>query len=121
MATIPIYNSKGDAGAFLDYPYLFNRHGEWIGFVTEKRDVYSVLGHYVGYLSPDPRILRRPFTATLKPRLTVPPEPAKFYPPATVPLAPLMSELPRTVIDVLLEEPHRLHAVDSGELREDMS
>lgn len=59
MALIPIYNSKGDAGAFLEYPYIFNRNGDWVGFVTPKREVYSVLGYYVGYLTNDPRILRR--------------------------------------------------------------
>ena len=56
MTLIPIYTSKGDAEAFLDYPYLYNRTGDWIGWVTSKRDVYSVLGHYVGYLTNDPRI-----------------------------------------------------------------
>ncbi len=49
MALIPVYNSKGDAEAFLEYPHLFNRNGEWVGFVTQKREVYSVLGYYVGY------------------------------------------------------------------------
>ena len=44
MTLIPIYTSKGDAEAFLDYPYLYNRTGDWIGWVTSKRDVYSVLG-----------------------------------------------------------------------------
>src|SRR5512140_657771 len=121
MALIPIYNSKGDAGAFLEFPHLFNRSGEWIGFVTPKRDVYSVLGRYVGYLTNDPRILRRSSTAGLKPRMSVLPEPSKIYPPATIPLAPLMSELPRTIIDVLLEEPDRLHPLDYGELREDIA
>ena len=43
---IPIYTSKGDAEAFLLYPYLFNRSGDWIGFVTPKREVYSVLGKF---------------------------------------------------------------------------
>jgi hypothetical protein len=121
MALIPVYTSKGDPEAFLEFPYLFNRNGEWIGFVTQKRDVYSVLGIYAGYLTNDPRILRKATTATLKPRLPVPPAPEKRYPPATIPLAPLMSEPPRTVIDVLLEEPERLHPVDWGELREDIS
>src|SRR5512142_2549854 len=121
MAAIPIYNSKGDTDAFLDYPYMYNRHGDWIGFITHNRDVYSVLGLYVGYLNNDPRILRRASTAALKPRLPVPPEPGKFYPPATVPLAPLMSELPRTIVDVLLEQPERLHPLDYGELREDLT
>lgn len=122
MAIIPIYNSKGDADAFLDYPHIFNRNGDWIGFVTPKRDVYSVLGHYVGWLTNDPRILRRTTTAAFKSRIKAPPEPAnKVYPPATIPLAPLMSELPRTTIDVLLEEPERLHPLDTGELREDIA
>ena len=121
MALIPIYTSKGDPEAFLEYPNLFNRSGDWVGFVTEKREVYSVMGHYVGYLTNDPRILRRASTATLKPRRSVPPAPPKAYPPATIPLAPLMSELPRTIIDVLLEEPHRLHPLDEGELREDIA
>ena len=122
MAIIPIYNSKGDADAFLDYPHIFNRNGDWIGFVTPKRDVYSVLGHYVGWLTNDPRILRRTTTAAFKSRIKAPPEPANtVYPPATIPLAPLMSELPRTTIDVLLEEPERLHPLDTGELREDIA
>jgi len=122
MALIPIYDSKGDAEAFLEFPYIFNRNGEWIGFITPQREIYSVLGYYVGYLTNDPRILRKRATATLKPRRAVPPTPpGKRYPPATVPLAPLMSELSNATIDVLLEEPERLHALDAGELREDLS
>jgi hypothetical protein len=31
-----------------------------------------------------------------------------------------MSDLPHSLIDVLLDEPDRLHTVDGGELREDM-
>ena len=120
MALFPIYNSKGDAEAFLEYPYLFNRNGDWIGWVTPKREIYSVLGYYVGYLTNDPRILRKRATSTLKPRLEPPPAPRKIYPPATIPLAPLMSELTHSQIDVLLDEPERLHPLDVGELREDM-
>jgi hypothetical protein len=117
---IPVYTSQGDAEAFLSYPYLFNRNGEWIGWVTPRREVYSVLGYYVGYLSNDPRILRKRATSTLKPRLAPPPPPPKIYPPATIPLAPLMSELPQNIIDVLQEEPERLHTLDAGELRPDL-
>ncbi len=120
MPLIPIYNSKGDADAFLEYPYLYNRSGDWIGWVTSKREVYSVLGYYVGYLSNDPRILRKRATSALKPRLTPPPTPDKVYPPATIPLAPLMSELTQSLIYVLLEEPERLHPMDAGELRPDL-
>jgi len=118
---IPIYTSKGDAVAFLAYPYLYNRSGEWIGWVTPKRDVYSILGYYVGTLTNDPRILRRRVTAPLKPRLVPPPPPPKkVYPSATIPLAPLMSELTFSTVDVLLEEPELLHTLDLGELKEDL-
>lgn len=117
---IPIYTTKGDAEAFLAYPYLFNRLGEWIGFVTPQREVYSVLGHYVGYLSDDRRILRKRVTSSLRSRKSPPPPPPKILPPATVPLAPMMKELTYSMMDVLLEEPEHLHPLDAGELREDM-
>ena len=121
MALIPIYDSKGDAGAFLEYPYIFNRSGEWVGFVTPRREVYSVLGFYVGYLTNDPRILRKRATSTLRARSKIPDAPARMYPPATIPLAPMMPEINQSTIDVLMEEPERLHPVDAGEMREDIS
>ena len=117
---IPIYTSKGDVEAFLLYPYLHNRTGDWIGFVTPKRDIYSVLGYYVGFLSDDRRIIRKRFTSALKARRQPPEPPSKIYPPATVALAPMMRELTHGQIDVLLDEPERLHTLDSGELREDI-
>lgn len=119
-AVIPIYTSRGDAEAFLCYPYLYNRMGEWIGWVTAQREVYSVLGFYVGELSTEPRILRKQITATLKPRKTPPAPPPRLTVPATIPLAPLMGELRAGTIDVLAEEPFRLHTLDSGDLREDL-
>ncbi len=117
---IPIFTTKGDAEAFLVYPYLFNRNGDWIGFITPKREVYSVLGDFVGTLTNDPRIIRRRSTSTLKPNLKPPPPPRKIYPPATIPLAPMMPELTHSSIDVLLDLPERLHTIDSGENRQDM-
>ena len=120
MAIIPIYTSRGDAEAFLEYPYLFNRNGDWIGFVTPKRDVYSVLGYYVGYLTNDPRILRKRATFTLKHRLEPPSMPKRLNLPATIPLAPMMRELTQGQVDILLDEPDRLHPLDAGELREDL-
>ena len=56
---IPLYTSKGDAEAFLKFPNLYNRVGEWIGVVSPKREVYSVMGAYVGQLTDDARIVRR--------------------------------------------------------------
>ncbi|MHB8778390.1 MAG: 4-fold beta flower protein [Anaerolineales bacterium] len=117
---IPIYTTNGDAEAFLSYPYLFNRNGEWIGFVTPQREVYSVIGNYVGTLTNDPRIVSKRETSTLKPRLNPPPKPKQAYPPATIPLAPMMAELNYSIIDVLLDAPERLHTLDSSEQRQDM-
>ena len=117
---IPLYTSKGDVEAFLSYPYIFNRTGDWIGFITPQREIYSIMGYYVGFLTDDKRIIRNRVTNTLKPRLDPPPLPGKVYPPATVPLAPLMRELTHSQVDVLLDEPERLHTPDSGELRPDL-
>jgi hypothetical protein len=120
MQLVPLYTSAGEAGAFLEYPNIFSPAGEWIGFVTPTREVYSVLGRYVGYLTDDRRILRPRSLSASKPRLDPPAAPAKKYPPATVPLAPLMRELTHSMVDVLLEEPERLHTIDVGEFREDL-
>lgn len=117
---IPIYTSRGEAEAFLIFPYLFNRSGEWIGWATPKREIYSVLGYYVGSLTNDARITRKRSEDDLKPRLKPPPHPGKIAPPATVPLAPMMSDLTHSIIDVLQDEPERLHSLDSGEFRQDM-
>jgi hypothetical protein len=117
---IPIYTTKGDAEAFLAYPYLFNRNGDWVGFVTSKREVYSVMGHFVGTLTNDPRIVRKRSTSTLSPRLNPPAKPERIRLPATVPLPPMMPELSHSVIDVLLDAPELLHTTDSGDQRQDM-
>jgi hypothetical protein len=117
---IPIYTTRGDAEAFLAYPYLFNRLGEWIGWVSPGRDVYSVLGLYVGELTAEPRIIRKRITATLKSRKTPPPAPPRISVPATIPLAPMMGELRFGTEDVLLEEPERLHTADTGDMRQDV-
>ena len=117
---IPIFASNGDVEAFLVFPHLFNRSGEWIGWVTPRRDVYSVMGFFVGTLSDDARIVRRRGEGDSRPRLKPPSRPVKIATPSTVPLAPLMSDLPLSLIDVLQDEPERLHTADSGEFREDM-
>lgn len=117
---IPIYTTNGDAEAFLLYPYLFNRNGDWIGFITQQKEVYSVLGNYVGSLTSEPRIVSKRTTSTLRPRLKPPPRPKKVYPPAIIPLPPMMAELSHSVIDVLQDAPERLHTTDTGEQRQDM-
>ncbi|MBK7451744.1 MAG: hypothetical protein IPJ47_20985 [Anaerolineales bacterium] len=120
LTLIPIYTTKGDVEAFLLYPYLFNRNGDWIGFVTPNRDVYSVIGEFVGTLTNDPRIVTKRAIEETKPRISPPPTPKKVQLPASVPLAPLMPELSHSLIDVLLEMPEKLHTLDSGEFRQDM-
>jgi len=117
---IPIYTSRGEAEAFLVFPYIFNRNGEWIGWVTPKREVYSVLGYYVGALTNDARITRKRSEDDVKPRLKPPPKPGKISTPANVPLAPLMQDLTYSIIDVLQDEPELLHTLDGGEFRQDM-
>jgi hypothetical protein len=117
---IPIYSSRGEAEAYLVFPYLFNRNGDWIGWITPQREVYSVLGYYVGALTEDARIVRKRADDEHKPRLRPPQHPGRIAAPARVPLAPLMKDLTHSVVDVLQEEPERLHTLDSGELRQDL-
>lgn len=117
---IPVYSSRGEVEAFLVFPYLFNRSGEWIGWVTPQREVYSVMGAYVGFLTNDPRIVRKRSDNEFRPHLQTTPPPGRLNIPATIPLAPLMSDLTHSLVDVLVEEPERLHTIDAGELREDM-
>lgn len=116
---VPIFTSAGDFDAFLIYPFLYSRSGEWIGYVTPDKDVYSVLGEYVGFLSPDPRILRKR-SLELKPTLTPPPTPRKVSTPSGMPLAPMMSDLAFDTIDVLQDEPERLHTLDVAGNKPDM-
>jgi len=120
LPIIPVFTSRGDADAFLCYPYLFNRQGEWIGWVTAQREVYSVLGYHVGKLTSDPRIIRRRYAEPL-PRQAPPPRPPRMRMPPTVPLPKMMADLSQDAVDVLDEEPERLHTTDSGEFREDMA
>jgi hypothetical protein len=117
---IPVFTSRGDVNAFLLYPYLFNRQGEWIGWVTQQREVYSVLGYYVGSLTNDPRIIRKR-SEDNRPRLKTPPPPARLRAPSNVPLPKLMADLSYDIIDVLHDEPERLHTIDAGDLRQDMN
>jgi hypothetical protein len=117
---IPIYTTQGDLGAFLVYPYLFNPQGEWVGFITRKKKIYSVLGNYVGRLVAGPRIVRKRSYNFDNPTVTPPPDPGRIRVPVSVPLAPLMPDLAFSEIDVLQDEPDRLATVDADEFREDM-
>jgi len=117
---IPLYTWRGELGAFLAYPYIYNPGGEWIGWVTADRRVYSVHGQYVGILTDELRILRKREFGTSIPRRKPPPAPPPLRPPARVPLSPPMPEVAIHMIDVLDESPDLLPVVDFGDLREDM-
>lgn len=117
---IPVYTTRGDLGAYLVYPHIFNRQGEWIGWVSSDRQVYSVHGHYVGWLTNDPRILRKLSDSHGQARRSTPEQPSRINPPAMAPLAPMMPELTYGVVDVLQDDPDLLPPVDFGDLREDM-
>ncbi|MCB9133791.1 MAG: hypothetical protein H6636_00080 [Anaerolineales bacterium] len=105
----PIYTTSGDAEAYMQYSYLFNLQGEWIGFINSQKEVFSVLGKYVGYLADGPRILRKRSYSFDRPT-TRPPEPPPIIVkiPPTAPLPPMMSEITFSEVDVLEEEPDRL-------------
>jgi 4-fold beta flower protein len=118
---IPIYNSRGEIGALLVFPYIYNLVGEWIGWVTNDRTVYSVHGHYVGTLTKDPRIVRRREMAITVRRRKPPARPPAIRPPAHLPLAPQLPELGTHMIDVLDDAPYLLPSVDFGDLRDDMN
>ena len=116
---VPIFTSAGDFDAFLIYPFIYSRNGEWIGYITPEKDIYSVLGEYVGWLSDDPRILRKR-TSEPRPALTPPPPPRKMNTPSGMPLAPMMSDLNFDTIDVLQDDPARLHTLDVAGNKPDM-
>jgi hypothetical protein len=117
---VPIYTTRGDLAAYLDYPYIHDLNGEWIGWVTQERKVYSVHGHYAGFLDYGPRITRKVSEGFDKPRRQPPPRPPKLLMPPTMPLSPMMPELPNGTIDVLAEAPDFMPTLDTGE-REDLN
>jgi hypothetical protein len=116
---VPIYTTRGDTGGYLVFPYIFNSQGEWIGWVEPNRNVYSVHGHYAGYLTLEPRILRKRELAGHPVRRRPPPAPPSIRAPARTPLAPHMQELMMGDMDVLDEAPDLLPPVDYGELKDD--
>ncbi len=116
----PIYTTNGDCRAMLVAPNIYNLSGEWIGWITPENEVFDVQGLYVGRLSEDMRILRKRSLAYVE-RRKAPDPPKPIRAPATIPLPPLMAELPYSEVDVLDEEPERLHTMDTGELKEDMN
>ena len=115
----PIYSGRGDLAAFLAFPFVYNQGGEWIGWVSSERKVYSVHGQYVGSLEKGPRILRKLSDGFDQPRQRPPLKPPKINVPSMAPLAPLMAELSNGVIDVLESAPELLPTLDAGE-REDL-
>ena len=117
---IPIFTTRGDLGAYLCYPFLHNPQGEWIGWVTAERRVFSVHGYYVGWLSEDPRILRRRSDSYEKLSQPPPAPPPSIQLPARIPLSKMMPELPYGIMDVLEECLELLPSVDFGEMRQDL-
>jgi hypothetical protein len=117
---IPIYTTSGDLGAFLEYPHIFNPMGEWIGWITPDRQVYSVYGKYVGWIDVGPRIFRKRVYDFTIPDRQPPSLPKRLRIPATVPLAPLMSEITYSTIDVLDENAELLPTLDDFSFVDDM-
>jgi hypothetical protein len=119
-APMIIFTSRGDWGAFLIYPYLFNQTGEWIGWATRDKEIYNLDGNFVGTISPDQRIIRRKYLDNVPPKRPLPKPPIKPRIPASVPLPPQMRDLSYDFIDVFEEMPDLLHTMDAGEFKPDV-
>jgi hypothetical protein len=117
---IPIFTTRGDCGGFLVYPNIFNRQGEWIGWVTPDRQVFATTGQWVGWLSAEPRILRKRAVDYWQVRRTPPPPPRRINTPALTPLPPMMAELSYDTIDVLDDDPDLMPTLDFDKLRPDL-
>lgn len=118
----PLYTTSGEVAAVYHQGNIYNHQGEWIGWVERSTgDVYSTLGYYVGHLAHDHRILRHRGEETLGVRRPVPHPPTPPDIPASFPLPAMMAELDYSTVDVLEEEPEKLHPPDAGDMREDLS
>jgi len=104
---VPIYTSQGDCPAYLGYPYIYNLSGEWIAYATEDRSVYSIFGVYIGTITNDPRIVRAISNNDLKEKHAPPPAPPKVRIVNIKVVAPMMTDLPNSYIDVLQDEPYK--------------
>ena len=114
----PIYTTRGDWAAMLVGRYLYNPHGDYIGWVESDGQVYSVRGEYAGWLSRDFRILCHRDTTELKPRRPPPPARPRLEMPTTVPLPPLMAELTFDTIDLFEDAPRRLDPYDMDQVQD---
>jgi hypothetical protein len=119
-APMIIFTSRGDWGAFLLYPYLFNQTGEWIGWATREKEIYNLDGNFVGTISADQRIVRKKYLESVPSKRALPKPPEKPRIPASVPLPPQMADLSYDLLDVLDDMPDLLHTMDSGEFKPDV-
>jgi len=114
---VPIYQTNGDWVAVYNKGHLFSVEGEWLGFV-KGREVFDPAGMYLGFLSDDQRLLRKRAVPNDLPHQPPPPRPPRPQIPVSMPLAPLMRELPFTIIDMFEMYPEKLLMI--SELRPDM-
>jgi len=122
MAQYPIYNTRGEWVAMLADACLYNPRGEWVGYISKAGHVFSVMGKYVGWLTKDFRILRKKSQEQAVPACARPAHPVlKLRMPVNVPLPPLMADLPFDTLDVMDDEPERLHTLDDDPDAQDMN
>ncbi len=103
-----IFDTAGDWLATKLGDYIFDGRGDYIGFVrTEKYDVFTKSGEWIGNLYPDGRIIRKR-SATRQPLIPfseLPAAPPKTKMPARSPLPPISGDLGYDKIDVLEWDP----------------
>jgi len=121
MGYFPLYSTRGDLAGYLINAYIYDRQGEWIGWLDRDSCVFSVSGEYVGWLSKDFRILRKSNVDESPPRHRPPARPPlHVLVPPSAPLPPLMAELGYDVLDVFDETPARLHVIDADPAARDI-
>ncbi|MBE2268553.1 MAG: hypothetical protein IAE80_10025 [Anaerolinea sp.] len=103
-----IFDTAGDWLATKLGDYIFDGRGDYIGFIrTEKYDVFTKSGEWIGNLYPDGRIIRKRSAQRppLLPAHELPKQPPKTKIPARSPLPPISGDLGYDKIDVLEWDP----------------
>ena len=114
---VPIYRTDGEWVAVYEAGHLYNVDADWIGFLI-GREVFDPQGHYVGFLSDDRRLLRKRADSNVPADRRPPPRPVAPRIPGSMPLAPMLRDLPYSLVDIFQEEPERFRYI--SDTRPDM-
>jgi hypothetical protein len=57
MSTRYVFNTSGDYVAFISDGHLFSASGEWLGVVSNNREIHKPDGNFLGQLTSDDRVV----------------------------------------------------------------